>query len=232
MTANYTDTGIDLEIHDTATLTSLIWLRERVQSHIDAMTPTLAETIQAGPVQVVEPKSDPDCPRCKGTGLLPHVLYDPAEPCDCFGWGGEVPSEPEWSPWFDWSGGESPVKGCKVNTFHVSGVEDMDWANCFWWDHKPLHAFSEGNITRYRVLLSTIPKGWSLIGGRLIEDLPSEKTEREKLVDALDETHKAWKEAGKARDAADYALCDFDIEELEEEVQDRDDFDAKEGDRA
>ena len=54
MTANYTDTGIDLEIHDTATLTSLIWLRERVQSHIDSMTPMLATTQQSGPVQVVE----------------------------------------------------------------------------------------------------------------------------------------------------------------------------------
>ncbi len=58
MTANYTDTGIDAEIHDTATLASLIWLRERVQSHIDALTPTLPETQQTGPVQVVESESE------------------------------------------------------------------------------------------------------------------------------------------------------------------------------
>ena len=62
MTANYTDTGIDAEIDDTATLTSLIWLRERVQSHIDALTPTLevpvAETQQTGPVQFEGAKFD------------------------------------------------------------------------------------------------------------------------------------------------------------------------------
>jgi len=133
MTANYTDTGIDAEIHDTATLTSL---QERVQSHIDAMTPTLAETIQAGPVQVVE-------------------------------------SEPEWSEWFDWSGGANPMGRCRVKTVHASGVEDEKWANLLWWDHKPAeYQFSEGNILRYRVLLSTIPEGWCLIGGYLIEDLP------------------------------------------------------------
>ena len=128
MTANYTDTGIDLEIHETATLDSLFWLRERVQSHIDALTQ------QTSPVQVVE-------------------------------------NEPEWSEWFNWSGGENPVRGCKVKTSHISGVVDEDWANASWWDHKPKSdPFSMGNITSYRVLLSSIPDGYSLMYGILVED--------------------------------------------------------------
>ena len=157
MTANYTDTGIDAEIHDTATLTSLIWLRERLQSHIDALTPTLAETQQTGPVQVV----DSDSPMSH----KPHCDSDSDE--------SEPQIAPEWSEWFDWSGGENPVPGCKVNTIHVSTVEDVDWANCSWWDHKPLEdAFSKGNITRYRVLLSSIPDGYSLMHGQLVADMP------------------------------------------------------------
>ena len=162
MTANYTDKGIDLEIHDTATLTSLIWLRERVQSHIDAMTPTLAETIQAGPLQVVE-------------------------------------SEPEWSEWYDWSGGANPVGGCIIEyTWN-----DTDYHGNAYWLNFEL-------ITRYRVLLSSIPKGWCLIGGYLVEDLPSEPTEREKLVDALDAADKAKEKAYDAWYQADNALYDFD----------------------
>ena len=119
MTSNYTDTGIDLEIHDTATIAGLLWLRERVQSHIDAS------------------------------------------------------SEPEWSKWFTWNGGENPVMGCKVKTFHISGVVYEDWANANWWDHKPKSdPWRPANITCYRVLLSSIPDGYSLKHGRLVEDLP------------------------------------------------------------
>ena len=121
MTANYTDTGIDLEIHETATLDSLFWLRERVQSHIDALTQ------QTSPVQVVE-------------------------------------NEPEWSEWFNWSGGENPVRGCKVKTSHTSGGVDEGW-----WDHKPKSdPFHWCNITRYRVLLSSIPEGYYLYQGKLV----------------------------------------------------------------
>ena len=134
MTANYTDTGIDLEIHDTATRTSLIWLRERVQSHIDAMPPTLEEpeavTIQSGPVQVVE-------------------------------------SEPEWSKWYDWSGGENPVGRCVVDVTFSGHHYFDELASGYRWT-----AQGVADITRYRVKLSSIPEGCQLSDSGILRGIP------------------------------------------------------------
>ena len=164
MTANYTDTGIDLEIHETATRTSLIWLRERVQSHIDAMTTTLAETIQAGPVQVVE-------------------------------------SEHRWSPWFDWSGGENPVPGCKVKVDAGGGAVrfplDGSESEMFEWTYF---------FKKYKVLISSIPEGYTLSDKGVLRGVPKADWPDWRRGLTLPDGY-VWAGFGDGGDIVDTSLC-------------------------
>jgi len=118
-----------------------------------------------------------------------------------------VESEPEWSEWFNWSGGENPVSGCSVNTVHVSGVEDVDWANCSWWDHKPpADAFSNGNITRYRVKLSSIPEGYTLSDKGVLRGVPKADWPDWRRGLTLPDGY-VWAGFGDGGDIVDTSLC-------------------------
>lgn len=81
-----------------------------------------------------------------------------------------VKTEPGWSEWFEWSGGENPVGDCRVECEVLGCVKHPPVpasARCWFICDAPFL------ITRYRVLLSSIPDGWSLMGGILVEDLPN-----------------------------------------------------------
>ena len=135
--------AINITIQSKATVGELLDARQFIQAEIDSKTPTLEEP------EAHTQQTGPACDSGSGES--------------------ETQSDHEWSEWFNWSGGCNPVGECEVEVVYEGVIHrhlsrNIDWSN--------MHGCLVAEVTRYRVLLSSIPEGWSLSLSGILLQIP------------------------------------------------------------